>query len=269
MQSITAGKIPIFFTAGEETAAELIRGVCEQTLRLVRENWGLAPPEDCRIHVMTSGPGFMFQAAPGLRRIYLAATFPLWVFHVRRMWPISGGWTLRFGRRTAIGIKPPRLMIRSDRRIGERIFVEEKDPVARVRTTACHELTHACASGLALPMWLNEGVAMLTVDRCLGRPTVRRDTLSRVREYFPKRASPGYREIQRMGDDAMVYHTSRGYWLTNYLEAARPGFLRTLFARRRDETSIERETAAALGMAPETFWRDIDGRIAAHFSAES
>lgn len=260
-----AGKLSIFYPAGEEAAAEIIRGACEKTLQLVRDGWGLNPPENCRVHVMTSGPGFMFQAAPRLWRIYLGATVPLWIFRVRKMWPISAGWALRFGGRSAIGIKPPRLMAQSDRSIGSRIFIEEKDPAAKVRTTACHELTHGCASGLALPMWLNEGIAMVTVDRFTGHTTVRRDTLALIGAHSPKQAPAGYRETQRMGNDAMVHHIARGYWLVRYLEEQHPGFLRRIFTQRGDEKAIARETAAELGMAPLDFWKDIDGRIAAHF----
>ena len=265
MKSKTAGKVLIIYDPAEEATADIISGACEEAIRLARENWGLKPPEDCRIHVMTSGLGFVFQSAPWAWRILLAATIPFWFLRVRRTWPYSAAWTQRYGRRVAIGVKPPRLLARSDRSIGVRMFVEEKDMAVNVRNVTCHELVHACSAGLNLPMWLTEGIATVTVDRFMGRPTIRHETLAFLRDYAPKGAPPTYRELSRMEGGAIAYHTMRGYWLVRYLEEKRPGFLSRMFSERQDANAIEREMTAGLGMTPGCFWRDIDGLIAGHF----
>jgi hypothetical protein len=253
-KTITAGGIPIVYDPAEEDTAGMIRGVCEQTLRLVREGWGLPPPKDCRIYVMTSYFRWMFQAAPWPWRVFLGMTIPLWISRTRRVWPVSAGWTLRFGKKTAIGVKPPRLTAQSDRSIGSKVFVEEKDPAVKLRTTACHELVHACAAHLILP-----------VDRLVGRPTVRRETLPLVRDFSPKKAPPGYREVQSKLGQTTVYHAARGYWLVRYLEEQRPGFLKGIFSRRRNAKAIEAAVAAELRMEPRRFWADIDGVLYDHF----
>ena len=194
----------------EQDTVDLIGGACEKAIQLSQEIWGLGPPEDCHIYVMTSWLGFVFQSAPGHWRILLGATMPFWCFRARRTWPYSAAWTQRYGRRVAIGVKPPRLLEQSDRSIGVRMFVEEKDMKVNVQHVTCHELVHACSAHLKLPMWLNEGIATVTVDRFLERPTIRRETLEFMRCFLPKGAPPTYRELSRMGGEAIAYHGMRG-----------------------------------------------------------
>ena len=265
MKSRTIGNLVLVYDPGEQDTADLISGACKMAIQLAQENWGLEPPEDCRIYVMTSWLGFVFQSAPWSWRILLGATMPFWCFRARRTWPYSAAWTQRYGRRVAIGVKPPRLLAQSDRSIGVRMFVEEKDMKVNMQHITCHELVHACSAHLRLPTWLNEGIATVTVDRFLGRPTIRQETLEFMRGFVPKGAPPTYRELSRMGVEAIAYHGMRGYWLVRYLEEKRPGFLRYMFSLRQDARAIEREMVAELGMEPKSFWSDIDGVIVGHF----
>ncbi len=265
MKSIRTGNISIEFDPGEESTADQIAGACEEALALARKLWGLAPPPDCRILVMTSWQGFIFRSAPGVWRILLAATFPFWFLRTRRMWPYAGAWTQSFGKRTAIGVKPPRLLLQGDRSIGMRVFIEEKDMNVKMRHLACHELVHACAAGLRLPMWLNEGIAMVTVDKFLEKPTVRRESLALLRDYQPKTAPPTYQKMSRMNGEAIAYQTARGYWLARYLEETRPGYLARAISGYKDARTMERKMIAELGRTPENFWREIDGAVADFF----
>jgi hypothetical protein len=260
--------VTLVFDPGEQDTADLIGGACAKAIRLAQESWGLEPPEDCRIYVMTSWWGFVFQSAPWPWRILLGATVPFWCFRARRTWPYSAAWTQRYGRRVAIGVKPPRLLEQSDRRIGVRMFVEERDMKVNVQHVTCHELVHACAAHLRLPMWLNEGIATVTVDRFLERPTIRQETLEFMRGFLPKAPPPTYRELSRMGGEAIAYHGMRGYWLVRYLEEERPGFLRRMFSLRRDSKTIEREVAMELGMEPGSFWSEIDEVVVGHFERQ-
>ena len=109
MKSRTISNVMLVFDPGEQDTADLIGGTCEKAIQLTQENWGLELPENCRIYVMTSWLGFVFQSAPWPWRILLGATLPFWGFRARRTWPYSAAWTQRYGRRVAIGVKPPRL----------------------------------------------------------------------------------------------------------------------------------------------------------------
>ena len=265
MKSATIGDVTLVLEPNEQDTTELISSTCEKAIQLAQENWGLGPPEDCRIYVMTSWLRFVFQSAPRPWRVLLAVTIPFWCFRARRTWPYSAAWTQRYGRRVAIGVKPARLLEHSDRSIGVRIFVEEDDAKVNVQHVTCHELVHACSAHLRLPMWLNEGIAVVTVDRFLARPTIRSETLQSIKDFLPKAAPPTYRELSRMDGAAIAYHGVRGYWLVLYLEKERPGFLRRLFSLRRDKRTMEYEVALALGMDPASFWSEIDDVLVSYF----
>jgi hypothetical protein len=262
---MTHALIPIISDPGEQATADLIDGACVEALELIHECWGLGAPQDCRILVMTSWLKFVFQAAPWSWRILLGATLPVWGFRARRTWPISAAWTLRYGRRVAIGVKPPRLLAQSDKSCGVRVFVEEKDMPTNVRRVVCHELTHACAAQLQLPAWLNEGIATVTVDRLAGKRTILAETLNLIRDYQPKASPPTYRQLARMSGEAFVYHAVRGYWLTGYLEDKCPSFLKRKFSQDGQAHSIEQAIAIELGMRPENFWNEIDAVVSNHF----
>jgi hypothetical protein len=265
MRAKAIGNVVLVYDPGEQDTADLIGGACEKAIQLTQENWGLEPPEDCRIYVMTSWLGFVFQSAPWSWRILLGATMPFWCFRARRTWSYSAAWTQRYGRRVAIGVKPPRLLAQSDRSVGVRMFVEQKDMKVSVQHVTCHELVHACSAHLRLPTWLNEGIATVTVDRFWGRPTIRRETLEFMKSFVPKGAPPTYRKLSHMGGEAIAYHGMRGYWLVRYLEEKRPGFLKRMFSPRQDAKVIEREMVTELGLESESFWRDIDDVIVGHF----
>ena len=165
----------------------------------------------------------------------------------------------------AIGIKPARLLEHSDRGIGVRMFVEEKDANVNVQHVTCHELIHACSTYLRLPVWLNEGIAAVTVDRFLERQTIRDETLRFIKDFLPKAASPTYRELSHMDGAAIAYHGMRGYWLVQYLEQEHPGFLRHMFSLKSDSKTIERDVALELGMDPLSFWCEIDDMVVSYF----
>ena len=137
-----------------------------------------------------------------------------------------------------------------------------------VQHVTCHELVHACSAHLRLPTWLNEGIATVTADRFLGRPTIRHETLDFMGGFVPKAAPPTYRQLSRMGAKAIAYHGIRGYWLVRYLEETRSGFLRHMFSLHQDAKGMEAEMIAELGMEPERFWSDIDGIIVGYLKGQ-
>ncbi len=259
------GNIKLIYSSSETATANLIAEAIEKSLRLAGELWGLDPPADCRIYVMTSWLGFIFHSSPFVWKPVLALTFPLWLSRIRRTWRYSAAWTQRYGLRAAIGIKPGRLIEKSDRSVGVRMFVEEKDPDMNVRQVACHEIVHACSAHLWLPVWLNEGIATITADKFLERQTIRDDTLQFVKEYQPKKSPPTYRELSRMSGEAIAYHGSRSYWLVRFLEEEFPGFLKEALTENMDSGAIRDELSAELEIEPRNFWQEIDDIVTDYF----
>lgn len=269
METMAIDDLTLFFDSEEREVAQLISQACEKSARLIHECWGLVTPPDLRVYVMTSWLRPLFHAAPWPWRILLSAALPLWGWRARRLWPLAGGWAQQFGRRRMVGIKPPRLIQASDRSIGERIFVKQENIDSKVQQIACHELTHAFAAHLRLPVWLNEGLAMVTVDRFLGQPTVKEETFAALARSSGAAKSSRYPWFTTQDPDAIVVLYVRGYWLVRYLEETRPGLLKSLLTRRYRHDDLEGRIASAFGIGREEFWREIDGMMAARFAAVS
>jgi hypothetical protein len=264
METRTFGNLTVCFDAGEEGAAELIASACEQSLGLIRDLWALEAPEDCWVYVMTSWPRTLFHAAPWPWRVYLAITLPLRYARIQKVWEMAGGWTQRYGQRRVIGIKPPRLLWEVDAGLRERIFVR-RDADEWVQHNACHELVHACSDHLRLPTWLHEGLAMVTVDRFAGRPTVKAETLAALAS-GPGETGPRGRVGALSADpEALVYLAVRGYWITRYLAEVEPALLKGQLARPQSHEALEGALAAGLGMNGEEFRDQIDAVVATHF----
>jgi hypothetical protein len=257
--------LTLLYEPAEAEAADLVEQACRRSVEVIAGTWGLGPPPDCRLYVMTSWLGFVIDSAPWGWRVLLAITFPLWAYRIRRMWPYAAGWMQRYGRRQAVGVKPPRLLEAANRRIGEQVFVREEDVAEKVRHAACHELTHAFMAHLRLPSWLNEGLAMVTVDRFFGRPTVREDTLEALASYpAPKRPSASPR-LNPGNAGEIVRHYVRGYWIARLLAETDPQGVRGLLLERRSRGDLERRIAAILGIRREALWREVDAQVLARF----
>jgi len=265
METRSIHGLTLFFEAEDWGAAELIGDACDRSVDLLREMWGLEAPAECRVYVMTSWPRFLFHSAPWPWRIYLAATLPLRYARIQKVWDMAGGWAQRYGQRRVIGIKPPRLLREVDAGLRRRIFVQ-REVDEWVQHNTCHELVHAFSDHLRLPTWLHEGLAMVTVDRFAGKPTVKADTLEAL-----TRQSPGMRPQERYGGtavdpDRLLYLAARGYWITRYLADTQPGLLRGLLEQRQSHEVLEGTLAAGLGMSRDEFWSRIDGMVLAHFA---
>jgi hypothetical protein len=268
MPVFKVGTLRIECDPEDAATGRVLAGACEDALRLAKDSWGLDPPGNCCLYVMTSWRDFVFRSAPWPWKVMLALNYPLWSARVRRAWPISAGWTQHYGGRIAIGIKPPRLLEISDKSVGVHMYVEEKDPVVKIRHLACHELTHAASAHLRLPAWLNEGLAGVSVDRFMGKPTIRDDTLGLIQRFRPKGPPPTYRQLSGVRGEVLAYHAVRGYWVVRLLEATQAGVLREILSKRRSPKEIESRIAEALSLRPVNFWASIDEVLASYFTAQ-
>jgi hypothetical protein len=269
MQKKAIHGLTLYYEAEEAAAADLIGEACERTIGIIHDLWGLGVPDDCRVYVMTSWLRFAFHSATWPWRILMGLTLPLWGMQVRKTWPYAGGWVQQFGERRAVGIKPPRLIALGYGEIGDKIFEPVEDLDAKARHVACHELTHGFTSHLKLPSWLYEGVAMVTVDRLVGVPTVKGETIAALAD-SSREKSPERGGRMRVEDrEAFAYHYVRGYWITRYLKDIQLELLQSLLKQRQDHEALEGELAAGLGLSWEAFWHEIDGMVASHYADKS
>jgi len=256
--------LKVFFAVPDRAAAELIGAAGETSTSLIREHWGLTMPSEVRLYVMTSWLKPMFHAASWPWKLLLGVTLPLWGWRAKRLWPTAGGWAQQLGQRRMVGVKPPRLIQASDSSLGTRIFVPEPDMTRKAQQITCHELTHAATAHLKLPAWLNEGLAMLTVDRFVGQPTVKAETVTALAHAPDTPRSRRYPQ----DPDALVYLYVHGYWLTRYFEETQPGMLQGLLAQRYPRAELESRIATAYKMEHTAFWDSLDKTVAAYFERD-
>ena len=265
METLKLNGIEVFYEAGDRQAAQLIGAACQKTSHLLKDRWDLQPPQDCRVYVMNSWSWYMWHSAPGLWKLPLVLTFPLWVGRIKKTWPIAGGWEQQYGKRHTIGVKPPQVLEKSDRSIGARVFVEQETE-EKVASVTCHELTHAFVSQLRLPNWFKEGLSMLAVDLYFERETVLRVTLESIREFSGKYRPEEQRRIDISDPDGMVYLYVRGYWITRYIWKVQPDLISRLLAARLPYHALETQVANSLGLDRDTFWEEIDNKILDYFN---
>jgi len=262
METRSIKGLTLFFDAKEQEAAELVEGACEQSIELIHRLWGLETPADCRVYVMTSWPSFLFHSTPWSWRIWLGVTLPLRYARLNRLWDMAGGWTQCYGTRRTVGVKPPRLLEAVDDRFRERIFSPRKVE-EWVEHNTCHELVHAFTAHLGLPTWLHEGLAMVTVDRLAGRPTVKVETLQALaRPAAGSRLEEGHGRMP-LDQEGLIYLAVRGYWITRYLDETWPDLLKKRLERRLPHDVLESALAAELGVD----WSGIDAVVVSHLKA--
>lgn len=234
---------------GQEEAARVMAATVAETTEMLSRRWGLAAPADCEIQVLTSWETFVDETAPTRHRLWVRLTKPIWRGRAQRAFAVAGGWMLPWPGRPAIGVKPPEQLAASATLMGARIFEPVADPLEKVRHITCHEFTHACSARLRLPVWLNEGLAMVAVDRLVGRQTVREDTrdLAATDESALERGA--YRRMKAGDEAALVVLYATAYWRTRALDEARATVLRDLLARRRPIREVKRLAADAFGLS--------------------
>jgi len=167
-----------------------------------------------------------------------------------------------------VGIKAPRLIADTPLAMGDSLFVQQEDLDQKFLSIVCHELTHACSADLELPAWFNEGLAMVSVDRCLGTPSVLPSTLELLKSEG-NLGEPGDRiNLENQSREQIILLYVRGYWLTRYLVEEHPDLLREMLAGQIKPADFETRVGEILKLPPGPFWQQIDPFLADHYTQE-
>jgi hypothetical protein len=261
----TIDQVELIYPADEEKDAEIIRRAISTAVDVLNRRYGLQPPSDCRVILMTGWQMFLETGAPGYMKLLLPLIKLLQGNRFEDTWKLAGGWNQKMGRRIVAGIKPGRLIEAADRRLGEKIFLPADSIDEKVFSVTCHELTHAFSDHLRLPSWLNEGLAMLTADHALEKTTIRKDTLE-----FLKNSQIGrITRLNLSSKNTMVLLYVRAYWLTRWLEQEKEQQLQSWLKRPLRPGRIDMQLAAELKMSTTDFWSTIDHFLYEYFTAEN
>lgn len=256
----------IYYDSDEIKAVDQLAQACERSLQSIKNTWNLAAPQDCRVYLMDSWPRCVFLGAPLGSQILLGLTLPLWYRDFKMRWLHAGGWSQRYGSRQIVGIKAPRLIAETPDAMGESLFVKEEDLEQKFLSIVCHELTHACSAHLDLPIWFNEGLAMVSVDRCLEKQTVLPGTLALLNSEENGGDSADRFNMKTQSREEIILLYVRGYWLTRYLVENNPDLVEELLSEKLSANDFDARIARSLDVSPESFWQQIDPILADHYS---
>lgn len=268
MKSITTSGLKVYYDQDEIGAVDGIVNACERSVQTIQESWQLETPRDCRVYIMSSWPRCVFLGAPIGSQIILGLTFPVWYSEFKKRWNYSGGWSQKYGERQVVGIKSPRLFAEIPDAIGESIFIQEDDLDQKVLSIVCHELTHAYSSHLRLPNWMHEGLAMVSADRCLGKPNVLPDTLQLLKTRNAEQSSNADLQLNSQSRDEIILQYVRGYWMTKYLVDNHPELVIELLQKKLDPKELESKIASAVGIAQKRFWQEANERVYLFYNFE-
>jgi hypothetical protein len=265
-ESAAGGKnIPIFFERRQQESAEHIHRSLAPIIDFICSTWGLEVPQDFRVYIMTSMLQFIFHPASLFRKIVLGLFLPLWYGKAKKVWGFSGGWSLPVGKSRVIGVKPPELWPDPGKNFGIKVFVDEPDSTLKFNWFLCHETVHAFSLHLRLPLWLNEGIAAVSVDRLYQRETIRRETLDLFEGKIEKDTNMNYRSVQRKDKRVLLYHFVRGYWFTRYLEEKHPGLVKSLLKERQNHQAITAAVEKEMDLQRGQLWQQLDAILSDHF----
>lgn len=266
MDTQTINGVTLYYDPPEKDAADQLAFAIQRSLDTITNTWQLPVPGDCRVYLMVSWPRCVFLGAPISSQILLALTLPMWYREFKLRWLYAGGWSQRYGHRQVVGVKAPRMLADTPQAMGESLFVEEDDLDLKYLSIVCHELTHACSAHLDLPSWLNEGLAMVSVDRCLEKQTVLSSTLELLRSEGDGRKTADAINLQSQSREEIILLYTRGYWLTRYLAEKDPDLLEAPLLGKIPSAKIEPRIAEALDIPQDHFWEQIDRLLIKQFS---
>lgn len=264
MNHETINQVQFYYPADEENDIAVIRRAISTTIEVLYHRYGLQPPADCRVILMTGWRMFLETGAPGLMKLTLPLIKLLQGKRFEATWQLAGGWNQKLGSRMVAGIKPGRLIQIADRRLGEKIYNTPDSVDEKVFSITSHELTHAFSYHLRLPSWLNEGLAMLTTDHTLEKETVRKDTLQFLKESQTGRIT----RFTLADENAMVLLYVRAYWLTRWLELEKPERLQSWLKRPLRPGRIDQQLASEFKMTTSDFWIFCDHFLFDYFTRE-
>jgi hypothetical protein len=268
MDTRTISGLTLYYDPVEKEAADQLLAAAERSIQTITSSWLLPVPEDCRVYLMDSWPSCVFLGAPLGTQLVLGITLPLWYRDYKMRWTYAGGWSQRYGKRQVVGIKAPRLIADTPDAMGESLFVKEEDPAQKFLSIVCHELTHACSAHLVLPGWFNEGLAMVSVDYCLGKQTVLSSTIDLL-DAGGNGGDPAERlNMKTQSREQIILLYVRGYWLTRYLAENYPELVKGLLGETTSSPDFEARIAGELNIAQDMFWQQIDPILVKHFGAE-
>lgn len=213
----------------------LLSEACCRAVDFLQSTWQFAIPQ-CHVYVTPRWQTIYLEHPPIIWKT--AYKLGLSILKNRRerleaLWQRSAGWFQRFGKLHFIAIKP--LAYFQTINLQQSPLYKPMNAKQKFSNTLVHELIHTFTAHLKLPLWLNEGVALLAAEQALGYGGLRETTLELL---HTPRKTISYFKLPNLAGEDFFYHYAKGYWLTRYLEEY--GGLEPLLKKRHAYSTINK-----------------------------
>lgn len=220
----------------------------EEAVPLLQAKWGQGNVGAIHIYLCKDPIEFMLSIARGIRKALWVIFLPFWAGRVKRFYKRAGGVTLQLHGDAYIWLRPPDEYEYVDKTIGNILFGKIEDPYEKLQFVFVHELTHAHIGNRNLPSWLNEGIAMISVDAYFKKCTVLEDVLESFIKEHRRHALVGYHRMAIETPDNIAFTYAYGYWATEYIETVSPGLIKEALSHSQRNDEIMRYLYSGLGI---------------------
>lgn len=223
--------LEVFYDPEYEVYAQGITEYYENALSLLNEKWGVKGTDFVKVYICKDPVDFIFGIAKGFKKFVWQMSYPLWSGRVKRFYNRAGGMTLQMYGGAFIWLRPPDAYAYVDRTVGNLLFGKIDDPIEKLQFVFVHELTHAYIGNRRLEAWLNEGLAMTTVDDYFRKCTVLEDVLEKFVKDHRNYTLISYNRMAGAKAENIAFTYAFGYWATRYIEAVYPDLIRNALAK--------------------------------------
>lgn len=239
-------KLEITYTRRNREYAETLGTICQDTSHFIKE-FLRRELAYTRVHVINS-PFDIFPIS--CDRLLL---LPIISILKKEVWRYSPAWAMFY----TVFIKTPNHIQKTDKSRFKLLF-NDISSENRLANIVCHELAHIATRDLRLPIWLSEGVSILTAEKYINIQTVKIDTLNYINLTDTLNEFDTIFTSKSLKRDITIY--SKGYWATRFLFENNPNLFYGLLKKQNSERKITKEISAIYQIKGDDFWRSF-GRI--------
>jgi len=257
MESLTDHKniIVHYETAYKSVAVEVLQSF-EKAEPILIKKWGPRNSDFIVVYICNSPIDFVFSIATGILRLLWKITYPLWARKLELFYNRAGGVTMHIKSKSYIWLRPPDAYDYVEKTIGKLLFGKIEDRSEKLQFVFVHELTHAHIGNRKLPTWINEGIAMITVDEYFSKCTVLESTLTTLFKDHRNYNLVTYRKMANSRPIDIAFTYTYGYWATRYIEEVYPNILMEALTKNLKKNEFTRFIFDIMGI------NDICGQIA-------
>lgn len=234
-----------------------------RSVSVIGDMWSVDKVRRFNIYIESNYLHVILRIYPWYYYLYYAYTISYRVIKYLKSWKHMGGMAAPGIKKSMLVINTRKFLKRDMENLPKESYIKifkaefsEKEKYTEM--VVCHEMTHIFTGHLSLPFWLNEGIAMLTVDQYFGRQTIGNDTLSHLKHVKQKVRPIDYYKVWELSLRRIGYYYIRAYWMTRYLREAHPDLIDDFVKNRQSDKLIQRKISAALGIKPRALWSNID-----------